>query len=152
MTESTEQQEVVTRPEAQGQDVFTTDPAATSLDTPAASTAPAYTDPDLTAPADPAEVAPVGSHPELDPDADVATHDSDTPEEDEPTADKAQAVADANSTATRETVNDEDLSIGQQVGAQIARARNALERLEETVARDVHAALAEIESLLGLGD
>lgn len=46
----------------------------------------------------------------------------------------------------------DDESVAQSIGAQIARARNALQHMEEAIAREVHAALGEIESLLGMKD
>lgn len=87
----------------------------------------------------------------------VTTQDVFTPEQDPVAAipvveqpDAAQAAADATDNSIRQVQVDDDTSTTQLIGAQMARARNALAHLEETVARDVHAALAEIESLLGM--
>lgn len=110
------------------QDVFAQDPTAT--------------DAALTEPADPAE-APVLT------DSPVGMVD-DTTDQPDTSAETAQAAADANDNSTRETVTDDDESVGQLVAAQMARARNALAHMEEAAVREVHAALDEIKGLLGI--
>jgi hypothetical protein len=109
---------------APAQDVFTPEQAPV-LDAP--------TDSAELPPADPVAADPVAEQPDVDPET-------------------AQAAADASDNSTRTVQTDDDTSVTQMVGAQMARARNALAHLEETVAREVHAALAEIESLLGMKD
>lgn len=66
-----------------------------------------------------------------------------------PDAEPATAPADTDNSTPQEQPEDGE-SVAQMVAAQLARARNAIQHMEQGVAREIHAALGEIESLLGM--